>query len=110
MKSLKQIGIFMDHAHAHVMKYNADSLDCISLDKHDTDRENHHNSDKGEYKINAREDFEQKSFYHKLSEVIKDQDEVLLFGPTEAKKELLHILRSDQHFTHVKIELRNADK
>jgi hypothetical protein len=41
---------------------------------------------------------------------IKDCTEVLLFGPTDAKTELLHILRADHHFDNIEIEVMPADK
>ena len=33
-----------------------------------------------------------------------------MFGPTDAKKELLNLIKSDHLFEKTKIELRNTDK
>lgn len=41
---------------------------------------------------------------------MKEYDDVLLFGPTDAKVELLHMLESDNSFSKIKIETRQADK
>jgi len=41
---------------------------------------------------------------------MKDYDEVLLFGPTNAKNELVNILKVDHHFDEIKIEVKPADK
>jgi hypothetical protein len=35
---------------------------------------------------------------------------VILFGPTDAKVELLNILRQDHHFANIKIETQQTDK
>jgi hypothetical protein len=45
-----------------------------------------------------------------LSLIIKDFDEVVLFGPTSAKTELFNLLRKDRNFGKIKIEVKNADK
>jgi hypothetical protein len=39
-----------------------------------------------------------------------DNDEVILFGPTEAKSELLNIVRDNHLFDHIRIEVKPADK
>ncbi|MBK6527103.1 MAG: hypothetical protein IPG07_17080 [Crocinitomicaceae bacterium] len=110
MKSLKQLGIFMDHAHAHVIEYHGDHVDCKTVDKHSIQHGDHHSSEHAETRLNTKSKVEQNLFYAKLGEQIKNYDEVLLFGPTEAKVELLHQLRADHHFSHVKIEVKTADK
>lgn len=45
-----------------------------------------------------------------IGESIKEYDDVLLFGPTNAKIELLNILEADLSFSKIKIETRQADK
>jgi hypothetical protein len=49
-------------------------------------------------------------YYKELCEIIKNFEEVLLFGPANAKFELRNILAADQHFNHIKIELKTSDK
>ena len=41
---------------------------------------------------------------------VKNYDEVILFGPTDAKVELFNILKADQHFDKIKIDIKQADK
>lgn len=48
-------------------------------------------------------------FFKKLLEALKNYDEVLLFGPTEAKSEFLHFIRKHHHYDAIKIEVRNTD-
>ncbi len=48
--------------------------------------------------------------YKVISESIKKYDEVLLFGPTNAKVELSNILENDLSFSKINIEIRHADK
>jgi hypothetical protein len=50
------------------------------------------------------------AYYKKLSEAILDFEEVLLFGPTEAKNELLNLLKDDHLFADIKITAKPTDK
>jgi stalled ribosome rescue protein Dom34 len=50
------------------------------------------------------------SYYKKLSDAIKNYQEVVLFGPTEAKEELLNLLKNDHLFENIKISIKNTDK
>lgn len=43
-------------------------------------------------------------------EEIRNYDEVILFGPTNAKVELLNILKKDHLFEKIKIDVLPADK
>ena len=110
MKNLKQLGIFMDHTHAHLMEYHKDAIECKTLDKHNISHGDHHSSHHAEVRLHTKEKTEQNIYYKKLADVIQNYDAVLLFGPTEAKVELLHHLRADHHFSNIKIEVKNTDK
>jgi hypothetical protein len=50
------------------------------------------------------------NFYQEISDVIKDFDEVLLYGPIQAKTELYNLLKKDMHFDKIKIDMHPADK
>jgi hypothetical protein len=52
----------------------------------------------------------QSSYYKKLSDAIRNYHEVLLFGPTDAKTELLNLLKTDHLFEDIKIEIKHSDK
>jgi hypothetical protein len=49
-------------------------------------------------------------YFKSLSEVIQTYDDVLLFGPCDAKKELFNILKDDHHYDKINIELKQSDK
>jgi hypothetical protein len=65
---------------------------------------------KGEKLIHKKEQHLQLSYYNKLGSIIKKYQEVVLFGPTEAKNELLNLIKTDHLFEGIKIEVRNSDK
>ena len=60
--------------------------------------------------MHIKEQHLQSSFYKKLSDIIKNYQEIVLFGPTDAKNELLNLLKADHLFENIKIEVKHADK
>lgn len=48
-----------------------------------------------------------RAVYHHFFQI---HQEVLLFGPTDAKTELFNMLKTDRHFEKVKVETKDADK
>ncbi len=109
MKTKKRIGIWMDHSIAHLVELKNDQMaaDTIiakvgeqdePLDKRD------------ETLIQNKDQNELSGFFSRISDVIINYDEVLLFGPTNAKTELTNQLKEDHHFDKVKIEVKAADK
>ena len=65
---------------------------------------------KGESMMHNKEQQQQSEYYKTLGEIIKNYDNVLFFGPTDAKTELLNILKADMHFDKIKIETMQSDK
>jgi nitrogenase subunit NifH len=69
-----------------------------------------YSSEKHEKIVHKKEQHQQLNYFKKLSESIRNYQDVLLFGPTDAKKELLNLLRSDHLFDKTKIDIKNSDK
>ena len=99
----------MDHASAHVMEL-ADPIVTSIVESASTHEEKQFTLQKGESMMHNKSQQQLGEYYKKLGGVIKDYDEVLLFGPTNAKVELLNILKADNHFSKIKIETRQTDK
>ncbi|MBA4410562.1 MAG: hypothetical protein Q8S54_04490 [Bacteroidota bacterium] len=109
MKSKKQLGIWMDHSIANLIELTNDSIVANTIVAQVGEQDEPLNAH-DESLIQNKEQNELSTYYKRLSEVIKDYDDVLLFGPTSAKSELLNILKDDHHFDKVKIEVRPSDK
>ena len=60
--------------------------------------------------VHNKEQHQQSEFYKKLGEAIINYNEVILFGPTDAKAELHNILKADHRFAKIKIETKQADR
>ncbi len=100
----------MDHATADLIEFNTVTLQTKMIDSKFTHEVKEDALKKGEYLMHNKEQHLQAEYYKKLGEVIKNYDEVLLFGPTTAKEELLNSLKNDHLFSKIHIEAKNTDK
>ncbi|GET34513.1 hypothetical protein PbJCM13498_33760 [Prolixibacter bellariivorans] len=110
MKSAKHLGIWMDHSTANIMEFSNDKVVTISLELTPAFPEQVQNLRMDESLMNNKEQNQQADFYKKLSSIIIDYNEVLLFGPTDAKTELFNLLKDDRQFEKIKIDVMSADK
>ncbi|MEO6229881.1 MAG: hypothetical protein ABJB11_13850 [Ferruginibacter sp.] len=109
MMKEKKLGIWMDHAHAHLMEYT-DPIVTKVIASDSTREEKEFTLQKGESFMQRKNQQQEAAYYQNIAASIKDYDEVVLFGPTDAKAELLNILKADLGFSTIKIETRQADK
>jgi len=65
---------------------------------------------KGEKHMHNKEQQMLDAYFKEIADKIAGYDEVLLFGPTNAKVELYHYLQAESRFKQVKIDLEPADK
>ena len=100
----------MDHANAHLMEFTTDPIETTIITSKFTHQEKEHSLSKSEALMHHKEQHQQAEYYKEIGEVIKKYEEVLLFGPTDAKVELLNLLRKDHLFEKIKIETKQTDK
>ena len=105
----KKIGIWMDHASAHVMEI-ADPMVTNIVECESTHEEKEKTLQKGESIMHNKNQQQQAEYYKKLGGFIEDYDAVLLFGPTDAKVELFNLLKADKQFDKIKIETVPSEK
>jgi stalled ribosome rescue protein Dom34 len=109
MKIEKQLGIWMDHADAHVMELAAE-MKTIHVRSAFTQDAKEQSLGKSEHLMHNKEHHQHLDYYKRLGAIIKNYDAVLLFGPTDAKRELHNYLNEDAHFSAIKITVESADK
>ncbi len=111
MEKVKNVGIWMDHASAHIIECTNEQIQSKTIVSEFT-----HNvkadslNKKGETHMHNKEQHLQASYYKKLGEEIIHYQGVLLFGPTDAKVELFNILNADRRFANINIIMQQADK
>ncbi|HEX7414184.1 MAG TPA: hypothetical protein VF411_09075 [Bacteroidia bacterium] len=110
MEETKKLGIWMDHANAHIMEFTHDPIRTKTIASKFTHEAKAQSRERGENVMNHREQHQQTEYYKGLGEVIRNYDEVLLFGPTEAKDELFNVLKADHNLKKVKIETKHSDR
>ena len=110
MKATRQLGIWMDHSMAYLMELSngtivsntVESKPELQGDEQIVYKDESHMLNKMRRQLSA--------YYKKLSDVILDYEEVVLFGPTEAKNELLNLLLDNHLFDKIKIAIKPTDK
>ena len=108
MKNIKQMGIWMDHSNAVIMELADDSIITHSIVSESSQHENEQGqTSHGKPLINKEQRL---SYFKVLSDSIRNYQEVVLFGPTDAKNELFNLLKADNLFKDIKIEVKNSDK
>ena len=110
METKLNIGIWMDHASAHVMEFTTDPINTKIIISKFTHQSKMHSLNKNENLMHNKEQHQHSEFYKSIADQIIHCKEVVLFGPTNAKSELLNILRDDHRFEKIKIEVKQTDK
>lgn len=105
-----KIGIWMDHSIAHLIELTSEPGEIKTVESTFTHQEKMRSLNKSESSMHNKEQREQNSYFKELGDIIKNYDEVLLFGPTSAIDELANTLRADSHFEKIKIDVKSADK
>src|SRR5664279_5363817 len=110
MTSEKKLAIWMDHASAHILEYPGDEGIQKTIHSDFTQNEKKETLEKSEHSMHNKEQHQLSGYYKEIGKVIASYDFVLLFGPTQAKSELLNFLRADHRFDQIKIVIKTADK
>ena len=110
MKNTKKLGIWMDHSIAYVMELKDGAIveNIVAIETFQPDNESEFIMN--ERLVQNKEQQLQANYYKKLREIIRNYEEVVLFGPTEAKNELLNLLKTDHLFDKIKLNAILSDK
>jgi len=106
----KQMGIWMDHSIAFLMELENDKITENIVEIETPEMEVDYDSGKNEKLKNSKAQQYKSNYYKKLSDSIKTHQEVVLFGPTDAKNELFNKLKSEHLLENIIIELQLSDK
>jgi hypothetical protein len=109
MTTEKKLGIWMDHSSAHLIEFTGGQMETKTIESHFTHDDRQHTIARSEKGMHNKEQHEQSDYYKILGEAIVNFNDVILFGPTDAKVELLNVLREDHRFDKINIEIRQTD-
>jgi len=110
MATAKKLGIWIDHSSAHLTALTADPFETKTIESNFTHEDREHTLSRSENVMHNKEHHHHSEYYKKIGEVIRNYDDVILFGPTDAKVELFNVLREDHRFAKIKIEIKQTDK
>lgn len=110
MKVKKRLGIWMDHTTAYCMEYAVDNYEVTTMQADHVSVMNQQQLLRSESALHNKEKQTQQVFYKSLMELIREYDEVLLYGSSNAKTELYNLIREDHRFNTIKIETKSAPK
>ncbi|MEI7597072.1 MAG: hypothetical protein WCK02_15095 [Bacteroidota bacterium] len=109
MKINKKIGIWMDHSTANVMELKDGVIETQNIVSHFNFDDKQEALQRSEKIMHNKEQHQQTEFYKKLIKTIKKYDEVILFGPTDAKVELFNVIKSDPRLETKIIGIQKTD-
>jgi hypothetical protein len=110
MAMANSLGIFMDHSSAQIIEFTTDPMESITVDSTFSRQDKVESLGKSENLMHNKEQQQQTAYFKQLADVIKNYDAVVLFGPTDAKAQLYNILKADNRFEKIKIEVKQSDK
>lgn len=84
--------VWLDHAEAHILSFNANDVDTARLVAHPPHRQVHHKAGT----IGAGKADEDRDFFRGITAALEHAGEILIVGPSTAKLELIrHLHRHD---------------
>lgn len=110
MINIKNLGVWMDHSSARLIEVTKFSFETKVIMSKFTHDDKMQSLNKNENLMHNKEQHQQLEYYKRVGDIIQDYSVVILFGPTNAKTELFNILKADNRFSKVKIEVEQTDK
>lgn len=109
-KETRKIGVYLDHQEARLIEPVGNGSVVKRVESAFTPEEKEFARSKSENLMHNKEQGEQAAYYKEIGELVKAYEEILLFGPTPAKKELYNFLRADRDFEKSIIWVKQTDK
>ena len=100
----------MDHQNAHLVEFSAQDSQHYSIASAFTHQNKEETLQKSEHTMHNKEQHQQAEFYKKITDEILKYDNVLLFGPTEAKTELYNTIKDNHLYKDILIHIKQTDK
>ena len=125
METVKKIGVFMDHTKAVLIRYEngaAGFLETVLSEYGGKDRYEGEGSDEtrftsdpyhmsnNEFKKHRIEENDLHDYYKRLASYLEGYDELLLFGPGEAKKQFKNFVEQQHAFKNKMMHVASSDK
>ncbi len=110
MKTVKKLGIWMDHSIAYLMEFTNNPFEIKTIESKFPIAEKELRTSKISAQLINKEKRVLYDYYNKIGEAIKNYKQIVLFGPADAKMEFFDVLSEDERFLKIKFEIRETDK
>lgn len=109
MTMKKCIGIWMDHSVAHLMEFTTNIKTNVFSNSFDH-QDKVETLMRSERKMHNKEQQDQNAYYLDIINQLTSYSDILLFGPTDAKTELLNLIKQNIKYANLKVTVKNSDK
>ena len=110
MKTIKQLGIYIDYTNAFLMELINKMIVSRDIEFENNKEIEIYQDNSIKYVIdNEKHHHLRSAYYLELCDIIKNYNQVVLFGPNDAKNELFNLLEFDHNFDSIKIHNENTD-
>lgn len=110
MKAKKRIGIWMDYTSAQIYENASGEYLMTTMESNFSMPVKQEVKLHSENLLHNKENKSDQAYFKDLIEIIRDYNEVLLFGPTKAKTALYNQIKAAPKFNKIFIETRDTDK
>lgn len=110
MSTTKKLGVWMDYSSAYIMEFSENTHEIEIIQSKFKTKTKLEPKQKGDKHLHLIADQCKADYFKKIASTILKYDKVLLFGPTDAKKELYNLLTKDHHFSKIRIYLKQTGK
>lgn len=110
MKTSEKVAIYLDHYRAEIFEYSENTKRIQIIKSEFNAVEKNEILQKGEDHLHYKEQKFQRKFFLNIKKVLHHFDNILLFGTTNAKTELIHVLQEDKTFSTKNIFLKDTDR
>lgn len=108
MKAQKNLGIWLDHSTADLIDFST-KKNNHSISSEFTFNSKEEALNRSEHLMHNKRQQKNETYFKEIADEILKYNQVLLFGPTNAKTELHNYLDKDLHFKDIKITVKSAD-
>ncbi len=110
MQNSKKLAVYLDHSQAILFDFSISAIEFKTIDSDFNFQDKKDIFQKGESHLHNKEQHLQHKYYENIGSAILDFEEVLLFGPTDAKTELFNYLTEIKKFGNIRIKVKTSDK
>lgn len=110
METSKKLAIYLDHSEAKLFDFDTNAIEFKTIQSNFDNQDKMAILQKGEGHLHNKEQHLRQKYFENLGKEILNFDQVLLFGSTDAKRELFNYLIKNKRDTKIKIWVENSDK